>query len=78
MSPRKVLKRYDEGGVRKWQVLIGPNAQPWRVILGKRGGAWVFKGTRTPVSTVFENIEDMSVDELVEEFGVTPEQIHAS
>jgi uncharacterized protein (DUF433 family) len=46
-------------------------------IPGKRSGAWVFKGTRTPVSTVFENIEDMSVDELVEEFGVTREQVHA-
>ena len=46
-------------------------------IPGKRGGAWVFKGTRTPISTVFENIEDMSVDELTEEFGVTREQVHA-
>ena len=46
-------------------------------IPGKRSGAWVFKGTRTPVSIVFENIEDMSVDELVEEFGVTREQVHA-
>ena len=40
-------------------------------IPGKRSGAWVFRGTRTPVSTVFENLQDMSVDELVEEFGVT-------
>lgn len=46
-------------------------------IHGKRSGAWVFKGTRTPISTVFENIEDMSVDELIEEFGVTREQVHA-
>jgi uncharacterized protein (DUF433 family) len=46
-------------------------------IPGKRSGAWVFKGTRTPVSTVFENLEDMSVDELAEEFGVTREQVHA-
>ena len=45
-------------------------------IPAKRSGAWVFKGTRTPISTVFENIEDMSVDELVEEFGVTREQVH--
>lgn len=44
---------------------------------GKRSGAWVFRGTRTPVSVVFDNIQDMSVDELVEEFGVTREQIHA-
>jgi uncharacterized protein (DUF433 family) len=46
-------------------------------IPGKRSGAWVFKGTRTPVSTVFENLQDMSVEELVEEFGVTREQIQA-
>jgi uncharacterized protein (DUF433 family) len=46
-------------------------------IPGKRSGAWVFKGTRTPISTVFENIEDMTVDDLVEEFGVTREQVHA-
>ena len=44
-------------------------------IPGKRSGAWVFKGTRTPVSTVFENLQDMTVDELVEEFGVTREQV---
>ena len=44
-------------------------------IPGKRSGAWVFKDTRMPVSTVFENLQDMSVDELVEEFGVTREQV---
>lgn len=44
---------------------------------GKRSGAWVFRGTRMPVSVVFENIEDMTVDELIEEFGVTREQVHA-
>jgi uncharacterized protein (DUF433 family) len=46
-------------------------------IPGKRRGAWVFKGTRMPVATVFENLQDMSVDELVEEFGVTREQVQA-
>jgi uncharacterized protein (DUF433 family) len=30
-----------------------------------------------PVSTVFENLQDMTVDELVEEFGVTREQVEA-
>ncbi len=44
---------------------------------GKRSGAWVFKGTRMPVAAVFENLQDMSVDELVEEFGVTREQVQA-
>jgi uncharacterized protein (DUF433 family) len=46
-------------------------------IPGKRSGAWVFKGTRMPVSTVFENLQDMTVDELVKEFGVTREQVQA-
>jgi uncharacterized protein (DUF433 family) len=32
-------------------------------IPGKVSGAWVFKGTCTPVATVFENLEDgMSID----------------
>ena len=44
---------------------------------GKRSGAWVFRGTRTPVSIVFENLQDMSVDDLVDEFGVTREQVQA-
>ncbi|MEO8049059.1 MAG: DUF433 domain-containing protein [Acidobacteriota bacterium] len=46
-------------------------------IPGKRSGAWVFRGTRMPISTVFENLQDMSVDEIVEEFGVTREQVEA-
>lgn len=45
---------------------------------GKRGGEWVFKGTRMPVSTVFENLEaGLTVDEVMEECGVTREQINA-
>ena len=44
---------------------------------GKRSGAWVFKNTRMPVATVFENLEDMSVEEVMEEFDVTREQIEA-
>ena len=44
---------------------------------GKRSGAWVFRGTRTPVSTVFENLQDMDVEELMNEFGVTREQVQA-
>jgi uncharacterized protein (DUF433 family) len=44
---------------------------------GRRSGAWVLKGTRTPVATIFENLQDMSIDELVEEFGVTREQVEA-
>ena len=30
-----------------------------------------------PVSTVFENLQDMSVEELIQEFGVTREQVES-
>jgi uncharacterized protein (DUF433 family) len=45
---------------------------------GKVSGAWVFKGTRMPVATVFENLEaGLTVEEVMEEFGVTREQVNA-
>jgi len=40
-------------------------------------GAWVFRDTRLPVATVFENLEDMSVEEVMEQFDVSREQIEA-
>ena len=47
-------------------------------IPGKVSGAWVFKGTRTPVAIVFENLEDgMTIDEVLEQFAVTREQVKA-
>ena len=47
-------------------------------VAGKVSGAWVFKGTRTPVAIVFDNLEDgMTIDEVVEQFPVTREQIKA-
>ncbi len=46
-------------------------------IPGKVGGAWVFRGTRLPVATVIENLEDLSVSEVMEQFDVTREQIAA-
>ena len=45
---------------------------------GKVSGAWVFKDTRMPVATVFENLEaGLTVEEVMEEFCVTREQINA-
>ena len=47
-------------------------------IPGKRSGAWVFKDTRMPVSTVFENLESgATIDEIMEWFDVTREQVVA-
>ena len=46
---------------------------------GKVSGAWVFRGTRIPVSAVFENLEDgLTIDEIVQMFdGLTVEQVRA-
>ncbi|MGA8027702.1 MAG: DUF433 domain-containing protein [Bryobacteraceae bacterium] len=46
-------------------------------IPGKVSGAWVFKNTRLPVATVIENLEDLSIEEVMEQFDVTREQIAA-
>ena len=43
----------------------------------RRSGAWVFKDTRMPVATVFENLEaGLTVEEVMEEFDVTREQLN--
>jgi uncharacterized protein (DUF433 family) len=46
-------------------------------IPGKVSGAWVFRDTRLPVATVIENLEDLSVEEVMQQFDVTREQITA-
>jgi uncharacterized protein (DUF433 family) len=47
-------------------------------IPGKLSGAWVLKGTRMPVSAIFENLEaGMSVKEITEVFDVTEEEVKA-
>jgi uncharacterized protein (DUF433 family) len=42
-------------------------------------GQWVFRGTRVPVSALFENLEDgVRIDQFVELFpGVAIEQVRA-
>ena len=44
---------------------------------GRVSGAWVFRDTRLPVATVIENLEDLSIEEVMEQFDVTREQINA-
>lgn len=55
-----------------WSTCEAVERQPERY-----SGAWVFRGTRVPVSSLFENLEaDVSVTEYVEAFeGVTIEQV---
>ena len=46
---------------------------------GRVSGAWVFRGTRIPVSAIFENLKDgLTIDELVALYdGLTREQVKA-
>ena len=47
-------------------------------IPGKVSGAWVFKGTRMPVATVFENLEaGASIEDIMEWFDLGREHITA-
>jgi len=44
-------------------------------IPGKVSGAWVFRGTRVPVAAIFENLKTSPIEEVLENFHVTREQI---
>ena len=47
-------------------------------IPGKVSGAWVLRGTRMPVQTIFENLEaGLSVKEITEVFDVTEQEVRA-
>lgn len=44
----------------------------------RRSGEWVFRDTRMPVATIFENLElGTPIDEIIEQYDVTREQIRA-
>ena len=57
-----------------WSSCIAVERDPERV-----SGAWVFHGTRVPVATLFENLEDgVPIGQVVELFpGLTLEQARA-
>jgi len=46
-------------------------------IPGKVSGAWVFRGTRVPVAAIFENLKSSSMEEVLENFHVTREQVQS-
>jgi uncharacterized protein (DUF433 family) len=47
-------------------------------IPGKVSGAWVLRGTRTPVQLLFENLEaGMSIEEVIEQYPVSREEINS-
>ncbi|MEI9811698.1 MAG: DUF433 domain-containing protein [Acidobacteriota bacterium] len=56
-----------------WSQCAAVESVPDRV-----SGAWVLRGTRMPVQTVFENLEaGMSVKEITEVFDVTEQEVLA-
>ena len=57
-----------------WSTLVAVERDPTKV-----SGAWVFRGTRVPVASLFENLRDgATVDQYLEWFpGVTRAQVDA-
>jgi uncharacterized protein (DUF433 family) len=62
-------------GVRIMATLDWSRCPVVESVPGKDSGAWVFRGTRLPVVTVIENLEDLSVEEVMTQFDVSREQI---
>jgi uncharacterized protein (DUF433 family) len=46
-------------------------------IPGKVSGVWLFRGTRVPVSAIFENLKTSPMEEVLENFHVTRDQVLA-
>ena len=60
--------------MKKWETLDAVERTPDKV-----SGAWVFRGTRVPVSALFENLKDgASIDQFLEWFpGVKRSQVES-
>jgi uncharacterized protein (DUF433 family) len=42
----------------------------------KVSGAWLFRGTRVPVSAILKNLKNLSIDEVLEDYpSVTRDQV---
>ena len=79
LAPEKLLEDALAGyGVSKVATLDWSQCPAVESVPGKVSGAWVFRNTRMPVSIVFDNLEaGATIDEIVEWFDVTPEQVKA-
>jgi uncharacterized protein (DUF433 family) len=73
---RAPAKGYDEKEDTNMATLDWSQCPAIESIPGKVSGAWVLRGTRTPVKVLFENLEaGMSIEEVIEQFPVTREQM---
>jgi len=68
---------YSEGRSQTMPGLNWSQCAAVESVPGKRSGAWVLKGTRMPVSAIFENLEaGASIDDIMEWFdGLDREQV---
>jgi uncharacterized protein (DUF433 family) len=73
MSERRTL----EQGAQTMPSLDWSQCPAVESIPGKMSGAWVLKGTRMPVSAIFENLEaGANLDDIVEWFdGLDRDQV---
>ena len=60
--------------MKQWEMLDAVERNP-----DKMSGAWVFRGTRVPVSALFENLKDgATIDQFLEWFpGVKRVQVES-
>jgi uncharacterized protein (DUF433 family) len=73
-----IIWRTLEEGVQIMASLDWSQCPAVESVPGRRSGAWVFKDSRMPVATVFENLEAGSdIEEIIEQFHVTREQVQA-
>ena len=71
------LQKPHKQGARQMATLDWSQYPAVESIPGKVSGAWLFRNTRLPVATVIENLEDLSIEEVMEQFDVTREHITA-
>jgi uncharacterized protein (DUF433 family) len=69
---------FEEGGIFIMAPLDWSQCPAVESVPGRLSGAWVFRDTRMPVASVFENLEcGSSIEEIIEQYDVTREQIVA-
>jgi uncharacterized protein (DUF433 family) len=77
----RILRKtgYDENRVKSMAILDWSQCSAVESVPGKLSGAWVLKGTRMPVSAIFENIEaGANIDDIIEWFdGLDRKQVKA-
>jgi uncharacterized protein (DUF433 family) len=72
-----MLERWNEG--KNMATLDWSQCSAVESVPGKVSGAWVLRGTRMPVTAIFENIEaGANIDDIMEWFdGLDREQVKA-